>query len=627
VLSHVGIGFAIGQPLVVPILVRSLAVSIATRDEDELPLSFDYDFLMTMDSNLSKQNEKCGMVDIYECAWWNVINPPSLDLAEILDKSTLEKCLDCHMKQIVGPVKTITEAISPLATPATSTTSTTSAAQSVPGQRLPSSEPATPAKGTCEKCEEYSHILSNTLLDVVNIFTFAHMMLTCTETQWDIDMRRASTFNTLHEAAVIKEMAGQLSATSAFPMGVESVQNIAAQELKRLKELPPTSHKWTWGETLTKNEVLGLGRSGTNPNLRFHSGYDQPLIDGQLPGRDSSLPTMPETMDIDNMPSDTAPLPPDCRVQAILDFERIRSTFYDPLGKKRESHIFPSDRPAKRSTDPSHFSPKRHNFHPRVSANLTEENILLHTINCEASSHSGTAPVQFYEDREVSAGDKGVVMSKAVRIEDTWSSDSNPSVKAKLGNSSATGLHELRTPAVARDDVWVPTEDVWPSESEDIGVETPERVVELEVLSALRVEDVWVADDSHDDEDVVRPGTGIEASPDVEVPTIGIEDEWTSASDDEHPTAGDTNYSSQPTVNSQFMVSPSRVTLQNIHASFPLSEDWPDPGENIVHPNTTLVNQASGSFRRYGPEDFTNLMDCMFEEKLSESESSEEEDN
>jgi hypothetical protein len=609
-------------------LVRSLAVSIATLDEDKLPLSFDYDFMMTLDTNLSEQDKICAMADVYECAWWNMTNPKSLDLAEILDKSSLEKCLDTHMKQIVGPIKSLTES-TPLATSTSLTSSassarlTKSAAHTLQEEKIPSPLPVKPATGTCEKCEEYSDILSNTLLDVVNIHTFAQMMLTSSETQWNIDMRRASTFNLLHEASVIKEMAGPSSATSVTPMGVDSVARTAAQELQRLKQLPPTSHKWTWGECLTKTEVLGLGRSGTDSKLSFHSGYDQSLIDGDILGINSSLPSMPVTMDVEDILSDAARLPPDSKVQDIVEFERMGSRFYDPLGKKRESHIFLSDPPAQHSAVSSHFSPKRHNLLPCFSANLTEDNLFLHTINAEASSHRGTPAFQDTEERESLAGDKGVVMSTAVGIEDAWSSDSNGSVMDKFVIDSTTVPCDRGTQAVA-------IEDEWPAETDDMAVQTPGRVVELGEPSTFAVEDLWVADDTNDDEEVGdRPGTGIGASADLEVPAIGVEDEWISASDDELPTAGDSNYSSQPTVNSQVMVSPSRITMQNVIAPFPLSDLWPDldSQDRSAHRNSTLEIPAPGSFRQYGPEDFKNLTDCMFEDKLSESDYSEEEDD
>ena len=48
VLSYVGICTSTGQVLEIPILLRSLAASIGTIDEDRLSLAFNHDFLMTL---------------------------------------------------------------------------------------------------------------------------------------------------------------------------------------------------------------------------------------------------------------------------------------------------------------------------------------------------------------------------------------------------------------------------------------------------------------------------------------------------------------------------------------------------------------------------------------------------
>jgi hypothetical protein len=74
---------------------------------------------------------------------------------------------------------------------------------------------------------------------------YANLMLSSSETQWNIDMRRASTFNQLYEASVLKETAGTSYATAGIPIGIEET---AAKELDRLKNLPESSYKWTWGK-------------------------------------------------------------------------------------------------------------------------------------------------------------------------------------------------------------------------------------------------------------------------------------------------------------------------------------------------------------------------------------------
>ena len=60
---------------------------------------------------------------------------------------------------------------------------------------------------------------------------------------------------------------------------IAEVHTNALSELKRLQELPISSYKWTWGETLTEGDVLGLRRPGTRPGRVPHSGYDISLAE------------------------------------------------------------------------------------------------------------------------------------------------------------------------------------------------------------------------------------------------------------------------------------------------------------------------------------------------------------
>ena len=117
-------------------------------------------------------------------------------------------------------------------------------------------------------------------------------------------------------------------------------------------------------------------------------------------------------------------------------------------------------------------------------------------------------------------------------------------------------------------------EDIWVS---DTGSD--------ENVDRNSIEDIWESDGNGNGNGGVQLNSAISAKSVEKNP----EDDWVSASDTESDFP-----SSQPTVNSQMMVvSQSRITL----------------------PTT---------FRQYGPEDFSNLQDHMFEDKLSDSEDSEE---
>ena len=73
-----------------------------------------------------------------------------------------------------------------------------------------------------------------------------------------------------------------------------SVHEKAVQDLQTLTTaLPASSYKWTWGTTLTEEDVLSLYRSGTWPKNKIHSGYDFSLIDRRklMDSRIQSIPT------------------------------------------------------------------------------------------------------------------------------------------------------------------------------------------------------------------------------------------------------------------------------------------------------------------------------------------------
>jgi hypothetical protein len=69
----------------VPIIVRSLAESFATLDEDQLPIGMDRDFMLTLDSDLAEQNSHCRRVDKYEKNWWIRSKQKDLDSVKVMD--------------------------------------------------------------------------------------------------------------------------------------------------------------------------------------------------------------------------------------------------------------------------------------------------------------------------------------------------------------------------------------------------------------------------------------------------------------------------------------------------------------------------------------------------------------
>lgn len=580
-LSYLGIATSIGQAIDLPVIVRSLAVSMGFLKEDQLPLGIDKDFLLSLDSDLSVQNYSCQMVDNYECAWWKGSEPRILRSAHKLDASSIDKCLETHEKQLmsgVGPAShrvEIQQRAGRIGTPG--------------------------PQSKCPKCREYISILSDTIQVIADANNLASTMLNSAETQWNIDMRRASTFNLLHEAAVIKEM-GVSSASSETRIvdDAKSVAEKAQQELKRLQALPPTSHKWTWGESLSTADVLALARSGSRPKNRLHSGYDLSLKDGSQDGEVSSDRSMPKTLPMLNAWESASQVHlPDNTFPALTYFEKNKNLIYNPLGKTK-----PSASPVVATASGTL---------PELSA----ENVHLHTelsYGQEKESPDSVSPVP---------------------IEDEWSSAGGVQDGTMAGVESeklAGGLVDVLGRNVMPETSAGGIEDMWESASDDEGengVDGPTETTKgqkgdgptgtmMAETSAGGIEDMW--ESASDDEGgcVIKGGIDKTSAVDIEA----IEDVWTSASEDDVSSPiGD--FSSQPTANSNFQVSPSRITIDRLQASFPLSNAWPDLESINRHSqnptDSVLETPAPDSFRRYGPEDFSNLQDHMFEEKVSDS--------
>ena len=78
------------------IIIWSLADSISMLREDQLPISFNPDFLMMLDIDMSDKDNKSRIVNQYERAWWNGRKPQQLDL------SSIDRCLNFHKVQLAS---------------------------------------------------------------------------------------------------------------------------------------------------------------------------------------------------------------------------------------------------------------------------------------------------------------------------------------------------------------------------------------------------------------------------------------------------------------------------------------------------------------------------------------------
>ena len=178
----------------IPIIVWSLADSLALADVSLLPLSFEPDLLATLNVGID-DDKSCWRVSSYHCAWWLARKPRNLDSVDVLDWSSIDKCLEVHQLLLLPSQRG--EVID------SSSTSMTPMVVLVP--TAPSAHFLATSKANCGQCERYRDLLSGVLRELLEVRQFASAMASASENQWSLDMRRASTFNLLYEAAVIKE--------------------------------------------------------------------------------------------------------------------------------------------------------------------------------------------------------------------------------------------------------------------------------------------------------------------------------------------------------------------------------------------------------------------------------------
>jgi hypothetical protein len=300
----------------IPIILRSLAGSLglAVIDERGLPLDSDISFLETLDVGGHQH------VTSYELRWWTR-KPSDLNKVEIMNPSNVKKCLAHFRKEKsksfvlpAGAGAGAAQNIKSKSSDAIDLETSISGAGANAGDSILTNFgnaglSAETIPDACRKCPKYCQLLSDVLLDVLKFKQFSSVMSTSSENLMNIGIRRASTFNLLHEASILKETADVPPLAEAPKR--HHISEVASSELKRLQDLPPTSYKWTWGESLSNEEVLKLRRIGTRPGRKPHSGYDTSLPEGKPGGEDSAGPSSSHSLTghHDDLP-DEASLPP-----------------------------------------------------------------------------------------------------------------------------------------------------------------------------------------------------------------------------------------------------------------------------------------------------------------------------
>jgi hypothetical protein len=337
--------------LVIPIVIRSLAGRYLFDGSEGNLIPFDSSILSCLDAGENHQ------INSFALPWWTGRKPRDVTSVEALGPATLKKCLDHYRDQKslsknlpagagAGAGQFLNAETSGADTPRSprnpGTLGKFLAPEAVSSRTPPTSSAPNPTntfptkkKGTgCKSCRKYRQLLSDLLQDVLKFRNFVSTMSTSSENLLNIGIRKASSFNLLHQAAILKETAGmQPPATTNTGDLISSVFNKASSELNRLQQLPPSSYKWTWGETLTIDEVIMLRRTGTRPGRAAHSGYDLSLPEGKLAGDYSeySEGPVPGSTSYDDLPAEATLFIPPTDLHFPKYFEKRDPLSYNPF--------------------------------------------------------------------------------------------------------------------------------------------------------------------------------------------------------------------------------------------------------------------------------------------------------
>ena len=318
-MSYVGMATATGQVVEVPIVLRSLAASLAQVPRAELPIPFDLGFVAMLE--VGTNVEQFGrVVKAYEHSWWKATRSPAE--GRYLNAQTLEQCLTRHRAQLLKSMEGDKVAAMEIHTIAPLQIRSMKGADSsrraddlhrtdaprhadtpcradapccadAPCRADSPRRPNTP----CPECEVYRSLAGDLLEELRGIKQFASGVRAAASNDLEVATRRTGGFYQLHEKVNLKEMSSESLTVEGTGLGTRPtrmsrrVSQIAADDLERFRDMP-SSHKWTWGKALTEQDILGLQHVSKQ---REHTGYDTSLPLGLLPGEYSATHTTPST--------------------------------------------------------------------------------------------------------------------------------------------------------------------------------------------------------------------------------------------------------------------------------------------------------------------------------------------
>lgn len=265
----IGSATALGLVVEVPILIRSLADSFGKVDIGHFPLGFHPSLLAALDDGVALDGPT-RLVESYAYDWWKQKKEP-VGTVHGFGLHTVHECLDHHRQYIAAP----TEA----ASASEAATATATAGQ----------PPHNPSDADCGSCIKLLGVVHDLLDHARSTQGMIDGFQSSDDAAMNANVRTAAGFQRVHELALLKELQAERAASNdsgpvegpkktAIKKRSELVAARAQAELERLRSLPPSSHKWTWGVDITEKDVLGTGKG----KGKAHSGYVVSLEDGPM---------------------------------------------------------------------------------------------------------------------------------------------------------------------------------------------------------------------------------------------------------------------------------------------------------------------------------------------------------
>src|SRR3981189_599237 len=200
IMSWVGMAPTIGFVIEGPILLRSLADSLADVNLDHLPLGFHPSLLAALDDGVATESPS-RLVDSYACDWWRHNTEPAA--GQILGTNTLDECLNSYRQYIPAP----------------------SISHSSPIISQPQNA-ASDYRADCRSCNDLQALIQDMFDEACSMHALINGCESSADAAVNTNVRKAAGFHQLHELTLLKELQAKplaLSSTTAMAMAMAAV--------------------------------------------------------------------------------------------------------------------------------------------------------------------------------------------------------------------------------------------------------------------------------------------------------------------------------------------------------------------------------------------------------------------